>query len=197
MLFIALQLCSLQPTVASDKYVNQAIKVAVKIYVKRKAKDSTLSPYIFVIDFDQPSTSKRAYIITKTGNIIYQGYVAHGANSGDLYATRFSNQPESLKSSLGAYKTAGIYYGKHGRSLRVQGLESGYNSNAYTRAIVIHSATYATEAYISNNGQLGRSWGCFAVSPNDIGYIINTLKSNSLVVAYSRSGSWLIKQHLN
>src|SRR5688500_1537229 len=78
---------------------------------------------IFVHDFSQSSSKKRLYNIdTNNYRILYNTYVAHGKNTGLNYAERFSNIPESLQSSLGFYKTKGTYFGKHGLSLKLEGL---------------------------------------------------------------------------
>ncbi|MEP0712049.1 MAG: murein L,D-transpeptidase catalytic domain family protein, partial [Algoriphagus sp.] len=113
-----------------------------------KMKDKLASKVLTVIDFSLPSTAKRMWIIDpEKGEILLNSVVSHGRNSGDLMANYFSNQPESFKSSLGFYKTAETYSGKHGYSLRLDGLEKGFNDQARNRAIVIHGADYAREEF--------------------------------------------------
>lgn len=82
------------------------------------------------------------------GQVLYQEYVTHGKNTGNLIAEKFSDIPHSNQSSLGFYKTAETYFGKHGLSLRLDGLEKGINDKARQRAIVIHSAKYAEASFI-------------------------------------------------
>ncbi|HEX6915867.1 MAG TPA: murein L,D-transpeptidase catalytic domain family protein, partial [Chitinophagaceae bacterium] len=113
-----------------------------------------------IVDFSQPSTKKRLYVIdVKERRLLFNTLVAHGRNSGELMAKRFSNTNESLQSSLGFYLTAEKYMGKHGLSLRMDGLEKT-NSNARQRAIVVHGANYVSEQFAKSRGFIGRSWGC-------------------------------------
>ena len=95
--------------------------------------------------------------------MLFNSYVAHGKNSGDKYASEFSNQNGSLKSCIGFFITAETYIGKHGYSLRIDGLEKNINNNARAREIVIHGASYASEVFIKKYSRLGRSWGCPAL----------------------------------
>ena len=110
-----------------------------------------------VIDFTKPSTEKRLFVIDlKLKKILFISYVAHGRNSGEKYATSFSNREGSFKSSLGFYKTENTYYGKNGYSLVLDGLERGINDKAKERAIVMHGAAYADPSTIRSCGRLGR-----------------------------------------
>src|SRR5690606_30115729 len=119
------------------------------------AKDKNV---VSIIDFRLPSTEKRMWIIDMSNmEILYNTYVAHGRNSGGKYAEKFSNTPQSLQSSLGFYLTAESYYGKHGLSLRLDGQEVGFNNNARKRAVVLHSADYASPKFVERQGRLGRS----------------------------------------
>lgn len=153
---------------------SDAYNAAVKAYTKYHNK----SRYLVVVDFDLPSTSKRLWVIDmKTHRVVYNTWVTHGSGSGGLYADRFSNQPGSLKSSLGAYITGKTYYGKHGLSRRIHGLEST-NNNAYARSIVIHGANYI------GNGRTGRSWGCFAVPQNEVERLIRLVREGTILYAY-------------
>jgi hypothetical protein len=118
-----------------------AFKLAFTGWNKLKDSISLDVKIISVVDFSQPSTNKRFYLIDiNKREVIYQDYVAHGKNTGTLMAKKFSNTPHSYQSSLGFYKTAETYHGKHGLSLRLDGLEKGINDKARQRAIVIHSA---------------------------------------------------------
>jgi len=140
-----------------------------------------------IIDFTIPSTEKRLWIIDlKNAKVLHHTLVAHGRNSGELYAKKFSNTPESNQSSLGFYRTGQTYIGKNGLSLKLYGLEPGVNDRAESRAIVIHSANYVSESFIKKYGRLGRSFGCPAIPVDNHKEIINTLAGGScLYIHYS------------
>lgn len=152
---------------------------ATKAYEKYAHKGD----YLVIIDFTLPSNKKREWIYDSNQKLIYNTYVTHGKNSGGLYATKFSNTIGSLKSSLGAMRVGETYYGKHGLSLKLDGLEK-QNSNVRKRAIVIHGASYAEASYIKANGRAGLSWGCPAIPQSQSKYIINLLKSGAIVYIY-------------
>ena len=113
--------------------------------------------------------------------------MAHGRNTGDEYANSFSNAAESFKSSLGFYATAEIYKGKHGISLKLDGLEKGINNNARERAVVMHGADYVANSFIKNHQRLGRSLGCPAIPVAFTKEIINTIKDKSCLFIYHPS----------
>lgn len=140
---------------------------------------------ISIVDFSKSSAEKRLFIIDMiTGQILFKSLVAHGRNSGNEYATRFSNMPESHQSSLGFYITLGTYNGGNGYSLRLKGCERGINDKAFERAIVIHGAAYVSNQFISNRGEAGRSYGCPAL-PNDLNKkIIDVIKNGSCLFLY-------------
>jgi hypothetical protein len=141
---------------------------------------------ISIVDFSLPSSRKRLFIIDlKNNKLVYNTYVAHGRNSGREMASEFSNQPESNKSSLGAYVTGGTYIGKHGYSMRLLGEEKGINDNANSRAIVMHSAAYVSEGAIRMQGFIGRSLGCPALPENLYKPIIEKIKNGSCLYLYS------------
>jgi len=145
-----------------------------------------------IIDYSQPSNKKRLYIIDLVNaQLLFNTYVAHGRRSGKEAATRFSNKPRSLESSVGFYVTAEPYMGSNGYSLRLDGLESGFNNNALRREIVLHGAEYVSEEYISMNGCLGRSWGCPAVPQNESKDIIDSIKNGSCLFIYSPQKKYL------
>ncbi|WP_323896692.1 murein L,D-transpeptidase catalytic domain family protein [Aeromonas allosaccharophila] len=116
--------------------------------------------------------------------LLYHTWVSHGRNSGELAAERFSNQLNSRQSSLGVYRTAETYLGKHGYSLRLDGLSPGKNSNARKRAIVVHGATYASPTHLRKYDKLGRSWGCPALPKEQARAIIDTIKGGSVIYAH-------------
>ena len=148
---------------------------------------------ISIIDFSLPSTAKRLYVVDlKNYEVLHNTYVAHGRNSGTVMANSFSNSCSSHKSSPGFYKTLGTYIGKHGFSLKLEGLEKGINDNAYERGIVIHAADYVSPFYISKlGGYIGRSEGCPAVAAREATPIINTIKDGSCLFIYSPNVSYL------
>lgn len=140
---------------------------------------------ITIIDFTLPSTEKRLWTVNlETTETLFHSLVAHGKNTGITYAEQFSNTPGSNQSSLGFYLTDKSYTGKHGRSLRLKGLEKNLNDRAYDRAIVVHGAEYATEAFIEKHGRLGRSFGCPALPPKITDAFIDTVKDGSLLFIY-------------
>jgi hypothetical protein len=135
---------------------------------------------ISVVDFTKSSKDKRLWIIDlKSKKVLYNTHVAHGKNTGDDFATKFSNTPNSLMSSAGFYLTRETYFGKHGLSLRIDGLDVGYNSNAMARAVVIHGANYVSEDFIKQHGRLGRSFGCPALPMELSKEIIHTIKEKT------------------
>lgn len=144
-----------------------------------------------IIDFSKPSTEKRLFVFDiQNMKVLYQTYVAHGVNSGTLYAKRFSNKPGSNMSSLGFYITGETYIGQHGYSLRLDGLETGINNNANKRAIVMHSADYASTGFINARGYLGRSYGCPAIPRAESKSIIETIKEGSCLFIFAPSKSY-------
>lgn len=162
-----------------------------------KLENDLKSPILTVIDFSLPSTEKRLWVIDpEQGLILYHSFVAHGRNSGELLAKTFSNQPESFQSSLGFYKTAETYQGKHGYSLRLDGLEKGFNDQARNRAIVIHGADYAKEEFAKTTGRLGRSLGCPALPPELSAKVIDLIKDGSLLFIYGNDEAYLQQSYL-
>lgn len=163
----------------------QSFITAFKGYHKLKAEGKIIKDVLTIIDFTQSSTDKRMWVIDMVKNeIIFQTVVSHGRNSGKEYANDFSNKPESFKSSLGFYKTAETYMGKHGISLRLDGLEKGINDNARKRDIVIHGADYASESLGDKQGYLGRSLGCPALPLGIHKKIIDFIKDESCLFIY-------------
>lgn len=144
-----------------------------------------------VVDFSQSSNQKRMYILdVKDMEVLVNTFVAHGRNSGLQYAENFSNTHESLQSSLGFYVTTNTYTGKHGLSLRLAGVDQGYNHNAMTRAIVVHGADYIG-AHRVNAPYQGRSFGCPAV-PRDIApKVIDYIKNGTCLFIYKPDQKYL------
>jgi hypothetical protein len=145
-----------------------------------------------VIDYSKASTEPRLWVLDiDSGSVLFEELVAHGRGSGDNYATRFSNEQDSHQTSLGLFRTADVYVGSNGYSLRLDGLEGGVNDRARERAIVIHGAPYVNEATARALGRLGRSWGCPALPLSVARTIIDTIKGGSLVFAYYPDQEWL------
>ena len=165
----------------------EAFDYAYKGYEYLLEKKMISQPgYLTICDFSQSSKHKRLYIIDMAnGHILVNTYVAHGHNSGGEYATRFSNKPSSKQSSLGFYITKNTYRGENGLSLRVEGLEPGFNDKAYRRAIVIHGADYI------GDGSAGRSYGCPAIPLKESKTIINTIKNGSCLFIYNPQKKYL------
>lgn len=145
-----------------------------------------------ICDFSQSSSSKRMYVIdVRRKKLLYRTYVAHGQNSGAEYASSFSNEPESFKSSLGFYVTNRTYYGHNGLSLKMDGVDSGYNDLAGKRNIVLHGSSYVGLKYLHNYGALGTSLGCPAL-PNTISpRIIRAVKNGSCIFIYHPTKKYL------
>ncbi|MVN22055.1 murein L,D-transpeptidase catalytic domain family protein [Mucilaginibacter arboris] len=137
---------------------------------------------ITIVDFNKPSHTKRMWIINlQDATLLMNTWVAHGQGSGDDMANQFSNIDSSHQSSLGFYLTGEIYTGKHGRSLRLDGMDANFNSNARQRDIVVHAADYVSQQTINSMGRLGRSFGCPAVAPELASTIINTIQNKTVL----------------
>lgn len=145
-----------------------------------------------VIDYSRPSTEKRLWVFDLRDRALrYEELVAHGSGSGGNMATSFSNEPETHQSSLGLFKTEDAYVGRNGYSLRLRGLDKGFNDRAYERAIVMHGAPYVSEEFARAQGRLGRSWGCPALRTGVAREVIDSVKGSGLVFAYYPDQRWL------
>ena len=145
-----------------------------------------------ICDFSQPSRNKRMYVIdVENKRLLYRTYVAHGQNSGDEYASNFSNEEDSYMSSLGFYVTQRTYMGRNGLSLRLNGVDPGYNDKAMKRKIVLHGSSYAGERYMQDYGNLGTSLGCPALPVEVSGRIIRTVKGGSCLFIYHPTQQYL------
>ena len=141
--------------------------------------------FLTIIDFDRSANQERLWIIDLENHSLWQKtLVAHGRNSGELYARQFSNRVSSHMSSLGFYITGKPYHGKHGLSLRLQGMEPGINDQAESRAIVMHGADYVSQDFINRNGRLGRSHGCPAVPRELASDIITQIANGTCLFIY-------------
>ncbi|UYZ64167.1 murein L,D-transpeptidase catalytic domain family protein [Hymenobacter weizhouensis] len=154
-------------------------------------------PTLTIIDFSRPSRQKRLWVLDVVrGRLLHHTLVAHGRNTGEDLARNFSNQEGSEMSSLGFYLTGTTYQGKHGLSLKLHGLDPGYNTNAFARAVVVHGADYVSEAFARQHGRLGRSQGCPALPVAETPIVINAIKGGTVLfihgpVTTAYASSWL------
>lgn len=163
------------------------------------AIDNGLSPAskLSVIDYSLASTQARLWVFDlQTGRLLFNELVAHGKNSGDNYAKSFSNQLGSLQSSLGLFVTKDTYDGSNGYSLRMEGLDQGFNDKAMERAIVFHGAPYVNPEHIEKFGRIGRSWGCPAVNAGVAKKVIDTIKGEQFLFSYYPDKRWLSSSKL-
>ena len=163
----------------------KVFEMALKGMEKLRKSNLVQSNILSIIDFTQSSTSKRLFVVDlDNGLLLFNTLVAHGKRTGEEWARSFSNSPRSNKSSVGFYVTGQTYNGSNGYSLKLMGMEKGFNSNAYQRAIVVHGADYVNEEYIESQGYIGRSQGCPALMPELSRPIINTIKEGSCLFVY-------------
>ncbi len=170
----------------------RAISTAVSAWFQAKRAHLTDKPLVTIVDFSLPSGKRRLAVAdVQTGKVLFYTYVAHGKGSGLEYASRFSNTPGTDASSLGDYLTGQTYYGEHGYSLRLRGLDPGFNTSAYDRDIVIHSAWYVSRTFAQDHGRVGRSWGCFALSQRVESSIVKLIRGATVLVGYYPDPKWL------
>jgi hypothetical protein len=145
-----------------------------------------------ICDFSQSSSNQRMYVIdVRNRRLLYRTYVAHGINSGEEFANSFSNRPESCKSSLGFYVTTRTYTGMNGLSLRIEGVDRGFNDNASRRSIVIHGASYVSQRILHKYGVMGTTFGCPAIPTEMSSQIIPVVKNGSCFFIYYPSKKYL------
>lgn len=178
----------------APKLNQKVLKTALSAYQCAKQKGQVKKPILTVIDYSLPSSKQRMWIFDmKEEKLLYNTHVAHGRNSGSTIPNHFSNKHSSKESSLGTYITKDTYFGSKGYSLNLDGLEKGFNDNAYNRRVVIHGAWYMEPSFIKKMGRAGRSWGCPSVAKSLAKPIINTLKGGSVVFAYFPDKAYLSK----
>jgi hypothetical protein len=169
----------------SSKPDYAVFKKALTGFFYLKATNNIKKNILTIIDFSISSKLERMWIIDMTEmKVLHSSLVAHGRNSGEEFATRFSNSPNSNQSSLGFYLTGDVYVGKHGLSLYLDGVEPGINDNARSRAIVMHGADYVSEDFVSQAGRLGRSFGCPSIPMQGHEEIIKMLSNRSCLYIY-------------
>lgn len=177
---------------------SKAFLLAIKGYEKLKQLGKISNQrYLTIADMSMASSDPRLYIIDmEKQELILKTFVAHGRNSGLLFAKQFSNRLGSFQSSLGFYITGRPYRGKHGQSLVLKGMESGINDKAEERAIVLHGADYANQGFVKQQGYLGRSLGCPAVPNNQVEAIIHAIQGASCLFVYAPDNNYLKKSSL-
>lgn len=170
----------------------KVLRLALTAYQKARAHGAVKKPVLTVIDYSLPSWKQRMWVFDmKTERLLYNTYVAHGKNSGLDTPSHFSNKFSSKETSLGTYVTKGTYIGSKGYSLNLQGLEKGFNDNAFDRRVVIHGAWYVEPDFIKRAGRAGRSWGCPSIAKTLARPVINTIKGGSVVFAYYPDRNYL------
>lgn len=170
----------------------EVLDLALRAYQCGRARGEFHQPLLTVIDYSLPSTARRLWVIDLVSRrVLFNELVAHGVNSGETYASTFSNQIGSRQSSIGLFRTDEAYVGRHGRSLRLSGLEPGVNDRARERAIVMHAADYVSDATVSTYGSLGRSWGCPALPEAANDRIIDRIRGGTALFAYYPDHAWL------
>lgn len=165
---------------------------ALNAYDCAKKESISKRNLLTIIDYSMPSYEKRFWVFDMNDyRLLFNTWVAHGIHSGYITAMHFSDDPETHESSVGLYETGMPYVGHHGYSLKLIGLEKGFNDHVLGRHIVIHGATYVGEDVVKKYGRLGRSWGCPALNFCVVRPIIDTIKNGTLLFAYGDDKRWL------
>jgi hypothetical protein len=168
--------------------------LAYKGYLNLKSSKAIRKNILSIIDFSLASNERRLWVIDlDKGKILFYDWVAHGKNSGDNYALKFSNTPNTNMSSIGYFITGETYSGKHGLSLFIDGKDEHYNQNARKRAIVIHGADYVSEEFITKYGRLGRSFGCPSLRMDIYQEVIKEISDGSCLFIYFPDDEFLKK----
>ncbi|MCE1197584.1 MAG: murein L,D-transpeptidase catalytic domain family protein [Marinilabiliales bacterium] len=186
-LYVKLQL-------AKEELDPRAFDLALKGWSRLRERGALKHDELLTIaDYTQSANRKRLYVIDlRNEKLLFRTYVAHGRNSGEEFATLFSNQLGSCKSSLGFYVTGKPLKGSHtGYSMELTGMEKGINDRAIARQIILHGAWYVTEDFIRKNGRLGRSLGCPVVPPDQVHELIGIIQDGSCLFLYHSDPSYL------
>lgn len=184
-----ISMASAQTAGVSPAVLDLALR-AVNCAVKSGAV--ALPPTLTLIDYSLPSITPRLWVFDlESGRLLFRELVAHGKNTGDNLAQHFSDLMNSRESSIGLFRTADTYVGNNGYSLRLDGLEPGFNSHARERAIVVHGASYVSDAFAAAQGRLGRSWGCPALRTAIAQKVIDTIRGGGVVFSYYPDATWL------
>lgn len=172
-------------------------RLAYKGYRRLLEAGKILQPGLLtVIDYSLSSNTPRLWVLDLVARrVVYHSLVAHGQGTGEEYATQFSNRESSHQSSLGFYTTGNTYQGQHGLSLYLHGMDRGFNDAAYARSVVLHGASYVSEAFIRTHKRLGRSWGCPAVAESLAPELIRLLQGGTCLFAYFPDKQYLSASH--
>ncbi|HEU5040307.1 MAG TPA: murein L,D-transpeptidase catalytic domain family protein [Gemmatimonadales bacterium] len=163
----------------------EVLKEALRAQAQALRSGATVARILTVIDYSLPSRERRLWVLDLArDSVLAHELVAHGRNTGDDVARRFSNRPGSLQSSLGTFVTGRTYRGRHGLALRLRGLDRGVNDRAEARAIVVHGADYVSLDLVRRLGRLGRSQGCPALEPAVAPRVIGLIRDGSVLFAY-------------
>ena len=175
----------------------EVLGLALDAYEQAEAEGAIRRPVLTIIDYELSSYEKRLWVIDmERQRLLHEEWVAHGmgkprGSGGTMEeALSFSNEHGTLKSSLGLFLTAETYWGGHGYTLRLDGLEEGINDNARERLIVLHGADYVSRDRAEDR-LVGRSWGCPAVRPAISQKLIDTIKGGSVLWIYYPEEGWL------
>lgn len=166
-------------------YIDPRVRDRALAALEAKRPHLQYTDVIGISDFTRASRDQRFYLLYPASGMVTAYQVTHGRGSDPYhsgYLNYFSNVHGSEATSKGAYVTGDVYYGKYGRSLRLKGLDYS-NSNAESRAIVVHAATYAEPEIVRQYGKLGRSEGCFALSQLSLQYVLQQLGPGRLLYA--------------
>ncbi len=170
----------------------RVLRLALSAYHKAFSRGAVKKQVLTVIDYSMPSSKQRMWVFdVNHDKLLYNTYVAHGQNSGVNTPSHFSNVSSSKQTSLGTFVTRDTYMGSNGYSLNLQGLEKGFNDNAYHRRVVIHGAWYVEPDYIRKTGRAGRSWGCPSIAKTLATPVINVIKGGSVIFAYYPDRNYL------
>ena len=163
----------------------EVLAAALRAQARALRSAATHARILTVIDYSLPSRARRLWVLDlDRDSVLAHELVAHGRNTGDDLARRFSNRPGSLQSSLGTFITGRTYRGRHGLSLRLRGLDAGLNDRAEARAIVVHGADYVSPGIVRRLGRLGRSQGCPALEPGVAARVIGLIRDGSVLFAW-------------
>lgn len=160
--------------------------------LKKAGKLDVNAHLLTICDFSMSSNTKRLWVIDMDEKkVLFNSLVAHGKNTGEEFAMNFSNTESSYQSSLGFYVTDATYEGGNGYSLKLLGMDKGYNDAALQRAVVMHGADYVSEEFAATHKRIGRSWGCPAIPRDLTKPIINTIKGKNCLFIYYPDQNYL------
>lgn len=191
-----------RPRVGAAIDISKAVEAGVSPEVLELALNATTCattsgaidapPTLTLIDYSRPSVEPRLWVFDlATGDLLFRELVAHGRNTGDNLATKFSNNMDSRQTSLGLFVTDDPYVGSNGYSLRLDGLDVGFNDRARDRAIVMHGAPYVDAQLGAAQGRIGRSWGCPALRSAIASKVIDRIRGGSVIFSYYPDQDWL------